>query len=57
MISYTPQGTFFSSPYVQRFKTLPGKRVGIMMLAVPASVAVWSALQLADKEAVFFNWE
>jgi len=40
----------------ERFKALPGKRVGIMLPAVPASIAVWLALQLAGKEAVFFNW-
>jgi Acyl-CoA synthetases (AMP-forming)/AMP-acid ligases II len=40
----------------ERFKTLPGKRVGIMLPSVPAAVPVWLAVQLAGKEAVFFNW-
>ncbi len=40
----------------ERFKTLPGKRIGIMLPAVPTVVAVWLAAQLAGKEAVFFNW-
>ena len=40
----------------ERIKRLPGKRIGIMLPAVPASVAIWLAAQLAGKEAVFFNW-
>jgi len=40
----------------ERFKALPGKRVGIMLPSVPGVTAVWLAVQLAGKEAVFFNW-
>ncbi len=40
----------------ERFKALPGRRLGIMLPAVPAAAAVWLAAMLAGKEAVFFNW-
>ena len=40
----------------RRLKTLPGKRIGVMLPSVPAAPAVWLALQLAGKETVFFNW-
>jgi len=40
----------------ERFKILPGKRLGIMLPSVPTVAAVWLAAQLAGKEAVFFNW-
>jgi len=40
----------------ERFKALPGKRLGIMLPSVPGIAAVWLAAQLAGKEAVFFNW-
>jgi len=40
----------------QRFKTLPGKRIGIMLPSVPMITSLWLAAQLAGKEAVFFNW-
>jgi len=40
----------------ERFKALPGKRIGIMLPSVPGVVAIWLAAQLAGKEAVFFNW-
>ncbi len=40
----------------RRLKTLPGKRLGIMMPSVPAAVVVWLATLLAGKVPVFFNW-
>ncbi|MCL1980699.1 MAG: MFS transporter, partial [Proteobacteria bacterium] len=40
----------------ERFKALPGKRLGIMLPSVPTVVPVWLAAQLAGKEPVFFNW-
>jgi acyl-CoA synthetase (AMP-forming)/AMP-acid ligase II/1-acyl-sn-glycerol-3-phosphate acyltransferase/acyl carrier protein len=40
----------------ERFKTLPGKRLGILLPSVPAVTVVWLAAQLAGKEAVFLNW-
>lgn len=39
-----------------RFKELPGKRLGIMLPAVPAALAVWLACLMAGKEPVFLNW-
>lgn len=39
-----------------RFKKIPGTRLGIMLPAVPAALAVWLAALLAGKEPVFVNW-
>ena len=39
-----------------RLKSLPGKRLGIMMPSVPAATVVWLATLLAGKTPVFFNW-
>ncbi|WAW10173.1 MFS transporter [Oxalobacter vibrioformis] len=40
----------------ERFKALPGERLGIMVPSVPAAVVVWLAALLAGKTPVFFNW-
>ncbi|CAK7072350.1 MAG: Bifunctional protein Aas [Desulfovibrio sp.] len=40
----------------KRFETLPGERLGIMLPAVPAAVAVWLAAIYAGKEPVLVNW-
>lgn len=40
----------------RRFAGLPGTRLGIMLPAVPAAVAVWLAAMHAGKEPVFINW-
>lgn len=37
-------------------KTLPGKRVGIMLPSAPAATVVWLATQLAGKTPVMLNW-
>jgi acyl-CoA synthetase (AMP-forming)/AMP-acid ligase II/1-acyl-sn-glycerol-3-phosphate acyltransferase/acyl carrier protein/predicted MFS family arabinose efflux permease len=39
-----------------RLHSLPGKRLGIMLPASPATVIVWLAALAAGKEPVFFNW-
>lgn len=39
-----------------RFASLPGTRLGIMLPAVPAALAVWLAAMHAGKEPVFINW-
>ncbi len=38
------------------FGALPGRRLGIMLPAVPAALPVWLAAMLAGKEPVFINW-
>ena len=40
----------------RRLAALPDRRLGIMLPAVPASVAVWLAALLAGKEPVMLNW-
>ena len=40
----------------RRLQRLPGERVGIMLPATPAVVAVWLAAQLAGKTPVLLNW-
>lgn len=40
----------------RRFARLPGKRLGIMLPAAPASQTVWLAAMLAGKEPVMLNW-
>ena len=39
-----------------RLRELPGERLGIMLPATPAVVAVWLAALLAGKTPVLFNW-
>ena len=39
-----------------RFRSFPGKRLGIMLPAAPAALAVWLACLMAGKEPVFLNW-
>lgn len=40
----------------RRFRKLPDQRLGIMLPAVPAAVAVWLGALLAGKEPVMLNW-
>ncbi|SHN71961.1 AMP-binding protein [Desulfovibrio litoralis] len=40
----------------KKFKQIKGKRVGVMLPAVPAVTPVWLALQLAGKTPVMLNW-
>lgn len=39
-----------------RFKKLPGRRLGVMLPAAPAALAVWLGCLMAGKEPVFLNW-
>lgn len=40
----------------QRFKDIPGERVGVLLPATPAVTAVWLALQFVGKVPVMLNW-